>query len=134
MLLDKLKRLEENLRTLQNIKENYEIEDILTDKVDEWGIRYGFFETIQIIIDIASSLVSDNNLSMPKNYAESITILISAGYLEKELGKKIIKMVGLRNMLIHEYGIIDVVKLFEYLNYLDDIKKFVNAIKDKIST
>jgi len=127
-------------------KENYEIEDILTDKVDEWGIRYGFFETIQIIIDIASSLVSDNNLGMPKNYAESITILISAGYLEKELGKKIIKMVGLRNMLVHagvpkrtlacrhEYGIIDVVKLFEYLNYLDDIKKFVNAIKDKIST
>ncbi len=133
MILNKLKRLEGNLRTLQNIKENYKVEDILTDKVDEWGIRYGFFETIQIIIDIASSIVSDNNLDMPKNYSESIAILISAGYLEKELGEKIIKMVGLRNLLVHEYGIIDVVKLFEYLNYLDDIKAFANAIKDKIS-
>ncbi len=89
---------------------------------------------LNFLRDYLITTLQVNNLGMPKNYAESITILISAGYLKKELGKKIIKMVGLRNMLVHEYGIIDVVKLFEYLNYLDDIRAFVNAIKDKIST
>ena len=52
MITDKLTRLEENLRTLRFIKENYSLDDIISDKVDEWGLRYGLFESIQIVIDI----------------------------------------------------------------------------------
>lgn len=39
-------------------------------------------------------------------------------------------MVGLRNLLIHEYGIIEIDKLWKYLNYLDDISAFIYAIQD----
>ena len=53
MMTDKLKRLEENLRILSNFKKNYTLEDVIADKVEEWGLRYGLFESIQIIIDIA---------------------------------------------------------------------------------
>ena len=42
----KLKRLEENLRSLSLIKSEYSLEDIQNDKIDEWGLRYGLFETI----------------------------------------------------------------------------------------
>lgn len=132
MLTDKLKRLEENLKILDSFKEKYTIDNILTDKIDEWGLRYGFFESIQIIIDLACSIVAEMNLGMPKNYSECITMLISSKYLNEELGKKITKMVGLRNLIVHEYGIVDVKKLFEYLNYIDDMRDFVNAIKDII--
>lgn len=132
MLLDKLKRLEENLKIPSKIKETYTLDDFLTDKVDEWGLRYGLFETIQIIIDIASSLVAENNLGMPKNYSETITLLMSNSYLEKEMGEKLIGMIGLRNLLVHEYGIIDVKKLFEYLDSLNDIRDFINKIKEKV--
>ncbi len=111
MVNEKLKRLEENLRTLHKIKEEYTVEDIITDKVDEWGLRYGLFESIQIIIDIACSIVSDKNLGIPKNYSECISLLINNKYLENELGQKISRMVGLRNLLVHEYGIIDVRRL-----------------------
>lgn len=128
MINDKLKRLEENLRTLHKIKEEYTVEDIITDKVDEWGLRYGLFESIQIIIDIACSIVSDKNLGIPKNYSECITLLINNKYLENELGQKISRMVGLRNLLVHEYGIIDVRRLYEYLNHIQDVEDFVYAI------
>lgn len=40
MINDKLKRLEENLRILRKIKEEYSVEDIISDKVDEWGLKY----------------------------------------------------------------------------------------------
>lgn len=133
MLIDKLKRLEENLKILFNIKESYELDKFLTDKVDEWGLRYGIFETIQIIIDIANSIVAEKNLGTPKNYSEAISMLVSNSYIENELGKKIISMIGLRNLLVHEYGIIDIKKLYEYLNSLEDIRAFVNSIKRIIS-
>lgn len=128
MINDKLKRLEENLRTLGKIKEEYSIDDIIADKVDEWGLRYGLFESIQIVIDLACSCVAEKNLGVPKNYSECITLLISFKYLNNVLGEKILRMIGLRNLLVHEYGIIDVKKLYEYLNYIQDIKDFAAAI------
>lgn len=128
MINDKLKRLEENLRILSKIKEGYSIDDIIADKVDEWGLRYGLFESIQIVIDIACSVVAEKNLGVPKNYSECITILISNKYLDEQLGEKIIPMVGLRNLLVHEYGVIDIRKLYEYLNHIQDLKDFAYAV------
>ena len=130
MKTDKLRILEENIKTLKKIKDNYKLDDIIADKIDEWGLRYGLFESIQIIIDLACHIVAEKNLGTPKNYSECISLLISNDYLKKDLGNNIIKMVGLRNLLVHEYGIIDVKKLFEYLNYLGDMGDFVYAIKE----
>ena len=59
MIFDKLKRLEENLRVLTNFKKKYSLDDVKADKVDEWGLRYGLLESIQIIIDLACSYVSE---------------------------------------------------------------------------
>lgn len=56
MKADKLKRLEENLMILSSIKDNYSLDDLISDKVDEWGLRYGLFESIQIIIDLLAVL------------------------------------------------------------------------------
>jgi len=130
MKTDKLNRLEENLKTLKSIKENYSLDDMIADKVDEWGLRYGLFESIQIIIDLACHITAEKNLGTPKNYSDCISLLISNKYLTQDLGKKIISMIGLRNLLIHEYGIIEIEKLWEYLNYLDDIENFIYAIRD----
>lgn len=128
MMNNKLKRLEENLRILSRIKAEYSIEAITNDKVDEWGLRYGLFESIQIIIDLACGFVSENNLGIPKNYSDCITLLVNNKFIDKKLGDKLISMVGLRNLLVHEYGIIDVKKLFDYLDHIQDIKEFVNSI------
>ncbi len=125
---EKLKRLEENLSILKTVKQNYTLNDLINDKVDEWGLRYGLFESIQIIIDISCGIAAEKNLGIPKNYSECVGLLISNNYLEKELGERIISMIGLRNLLVHEYGIIDVKRLFEYLDHLDDIKEFAVSI------
>ena len=129
MIDNKLKRLEENLRVLSSFKNDYSLEDVNSNKVDEWSLRYGLLESIQIIIDISCSFVSEKNLGLPKNYSESITLLINGKYLDKNLGNRLTKMVGLRNLLVHEYGIIDTEKLYEYLDRLQDIRDFVSALK-----
>jgi uncharacterized protein YutE (UPF0331/DUF86 family) len=126
---DKLSRLEDNLKILRHLKENYTLEDIISNKVDEWGLRYGLFESIQIVIDLACHIVAEKNLGSPKNYSECISLLIVNNFLKKDLGEKLIRMTGLRNLLIHEYGIIDIKKLFEHLNHIDDIRDFIYSIR-----
>jgi len=128
MIQNKLKRLEENLRSLSLIKNDYSLDDIRNDKIDEWGLRYGLLESIQIIIDIACSVVTEKNLGIPKNYSDCIQLLISNKYLENELGNRIKSAVGLRNLLVHEYGIIDVEKLYDFLNHIQDIRDFAVQI------
>jgi len=129
MKSDKLTRLEENLRTLKEIKKNYSLDDIISNKVDEWGLRYGLFESIQIVIDLSCHVVSEKNLGTPKNYSDCLSYLIANKYLSKELGEKLLRMIGLRNLLIHEYGIIESKKLYEYLDQLDDISEFIYSIR-----
>ncbi|HSD64676.1 MAG TPA: DUF86 domain-containing protein [Ignavibacteriaceae bacterium] len=129
-MIDKLIRLEENLKALKTIKDKYTLQDILSDKVDEWGLRYGFFESIQIIIDLACHIAAQKNLGTPKNYSECISFLIMNNYIKKDLGEKIIKMIGLRNIIIHDYGIIDIEKLYGYLDELDDLSNFIYEIRN----
>lgn len=128
MMNEKLKRLEDNLFILSKFKTDYTVEKISLDKVDEWGLRYGIFESIQIVIDLACSLVAEKNLGIPKNYSDCILLLVSNNYIDKLLGSRLVSMVGLRNLIVHEYGIIDVQRLFEYLDHIQDIKDFVYAI------
>jgi uncharacterized protein YutE (UPF0331/DUF86 family) len=130
MMTDKLTRLEENLRTLKNVKDNYTLENLLTDKVDEWGLRYGIFESIQIIIDICCHIVAEKNLGAPQNYSECISCLTENKFLNLDLGNKLIGMIGLRNLIVHEYGIVDIKRVFGYLDHLEDISDFIYAVRD----
>ena len=41
-------------------------------------------------------------------------------------------MVGLRNILVHEYITVDINKLYGLLDNIKDFKEFVNKIKDLV--
>ena len=81
---EKLAQLEENLRILSTWQRTLSPESVRKDKKIEWALRYGFFETIQILIDIACHIVSTQNLGKPKSYAECIEILEKEQYLDVE--------------------------------------------------
>ena len=89
-------------------------------------------ESIQIVIDLSCHLTTKYNLGNPKTYSECIEFLMKAKYISKQLADVMISMVGLRNILIHEYVSIDLQKLFSLLNNLKDFGTFANEIKDLI--
>lgn len=132
-ILQKLKSLEENISILQNIKENTSLEDIITNKRYEWELRYGLFESIQIIIDVSCKISAYYNLGNPKSYRECIELLGRFKYIDESHIKKYIGMIGLRNLLIHEYATIDSQKLYDFLNSIDDFKNFIKEIKTSLS-
>ena len=132
-ILQKLKQLEENIKTLQEIKREITVDDLSQNRRVEWELRYGLFESIQIMIDVSCKITNHYNLGTPQNYRECIELLGKFDYLEKTHIKKFTAMIGLRNLLIHEYTAIDKQKLYEFLNALDDFKNFIDEIKDNIS-
>ncbi len=124
----RLSRLEDNLRLLEELREALSPEVLEKDLKSQWLIRYGLFECIQIVIDIACHLVSKYNLGTPSSYSECIELLRRYDYINDALEDKLIGMIGLRNRLIHEYLIIEPKRLFKFLAFLDDFREFAKAI------
>lgn len=127
---DRLKLLEENVSELALFKKKYAIEDLKKTKTTGWALRYGFLESIQIVIDIACHLVSKYNLGNPEMYSECIELLRKFNHIDQNLEEKLIGMVGLRNILAHEYTTVKVERLYNLLDQLDDIREFIRQVRE----
>lgn len=131
-MLNRLKNLEENIVSLEKMSQQFSAESLKENKFDEWALRYGIFESIQIVIDIACHIASKYNLGVSNSYSECIEHLSNSNYISKELSQRLLAAIGLRNLLIHEYITIDVAKLFSFLAFRDDFKSFAKEIADFI--
>ncbi|MFQ5584677.1 MAG: DUF86 domain-containing protein [Calditrichia bacterium] len=129
-MLEKLKLLEKNIGDLEKFREKHNFEEVKTEKVAEWALRYGILESIQIVIDLACHLVSKYNMGSPNSYGECIELLHKFDYIAQSLTRKLIGMAGLRNILVHEYVSIDLKQLYDLLDNVDDFKEFAEQIKD----
>ncbi len=131
-LTEKLKHLEDNIETLRDIKSSVSLDELKVNKRFEWEVRYGLLESIQIVIDIACKIVSQYHLGNPKNYRGCIELLQQHHYIDAVLAKKVIGMVGLRNLLVHEYVEIDEEKLYAFLDHLEDFIAFGVAMREQL--
>jgi uncharacterized protein YutE (UPF0331/DUF86 family) len=116
---DRIARLEENVITLDELRH-----DPLTTRRSQWALRYGLMASIQIVIDLACEIVAKRSLGSPSAYRECIELLAQFGLLEHSLAETLQKMVGLRNLLVHDYDEVDINRLTPLLELLDDFKAF----------
>ena len=128
-MLERLHQLEINVHELRDFRLNNTLDDVKKNLQKQWILRYGLFESIQIVIDISCHLVSKYNLGNPKTYAECIELLLKFGYIDNKLADVLTDMVGLRNILVHEYVAIDLAKLYMLLDHIYDFAKFAETIK-----
>lgn len=114
-----LERLEERQNlTPEELARNVDLQDI---------ILHNLQLAIQGCIDIASHIISDQGWVVPDTLAGLFAILKKHKIISEELSEKLKKMVGFRNIVIHEYGNIDLDKVHNILN--SDIKDIYSFLK-----
>jgi len=128
-MLERLHKIEINVNELERFRNNTTIDEIKKDLKKQWILRYGLFECIQVVIDISCHLVAQYNLGNPKTYVECVELLNEFDYIDKRVTGNIISMIGLRNLLIHEYSNINIAKLYHLLDNLDDFSDFAHQVK-----
>jgi uncharacterized protein YutE (UPF0331/DUF86 family) len=125
--------LENNIIELEKMRVQSEHEpDLFQKKTNEWSLRYGILESIQIVIDISCHIVGKYNLGNPNSYGNCVELLVKFNYIEESLGKNIRSMIKLRNLLAHEYAFIDVNKLTSYLSLLGDFRNFIRSVSEYV--
>ncbi len=128
VLLNKSATIE---RRLKRIDEEYAGEDThLYDNITRQdAIILNLQRAYQAVIDLAMHLVHVHHLGIPQDSRDAFTLLIDANLLEAALGDRLKRMVGFRNIAIHEYRQLnlDVVKaLIEHS--LGDLTLFTKIV------
>lgn len=126
---NKISYLRKYLAILEGYKQ-YTREQI-EDDVDIKGMveRY-LYLAVQSAIDLAGAVLSFRDLRKPTTLGETFTILEEAEIIDKNLADEMIKMVGFRNILAHDYAEINYDIVYDVLqNKLFDIEKFIQQIK-----
>jgi len=84
---------------------------------------------VQIIIDVSRLIIIDLDLKRPEDNYEAISILFENKIISEDLARKLTKMIGLRNILVHEYGKLDRKKIYKILKeQIGDLEEFKKQI------
>lgn len=118
----------------QRIKEITEFSKITQEEYEsDWKVQRIIERTLQIMIeiciDISNHIIADNKYGIPQSYADAFIMLYRNKIIDRKLKDTMIKMVGFRNIIVHEYFKIDpkiVVNILQ--NNLKDFDKFKTAI------
>lgn len=130
VIKQRLNQLSTSINKIERFKE-ISLEEFLKDDIIQDVVEYNLFIAINMMIDIATHIVVDNNMGSPETLGEAFKILNKEKYLNDEETKVYRNMVGLRNILSHEYINIDKKIIYRILkNNLIDIKKFVIFVND----
>ena len=106
VIKQRLNQLSTSLKKLERFKE-ISLEEFLKDDIIQDVVEYNLFIAINMMIDIATHIVVDNNIGNPETLGEAFIILHKEKYLNDNETRIYRNMVGLRNILSHEYLKID---------------------------
>jgi uncharacterized protein YutE (UPF0331/DUF86 family) len=118
-------------RCLQRIREEYAGDDnnLFTNQTKQDAIVLNLQRARETAIDLAMYVVNQRRLGVPQESRDAFTLLQTAGILLPDLATRMQKMVGFRNVAVHEYTRLnlDVVRAI-ITKQLDDFRTFSSTI------
>lgn len=118
--------LDEYLDILRKLQK-YSLDEFLADP-ERYGSAERFLQlAIETTMDIGNHIISDLGLGEVNWYSDIALLLEEKGYINAEMREKWVKMIGFRNILVHDYLEVDRKIVYDVLQNglgdLDELKK-----------
>jgi len=114
-------------------KRNVDLDSFIKDIDRQESILFNIQTAVQNCIDIAAHIISEESFGVPGSITEMLYILEKNGYLDNDLTQKMVKAVGFRNLIVHEYGKIELEQAYEIAqNDINDLNEYLKAIFKKL--
>ncbi len=127
IILNKFESIE---RCIRRIHEEY---DGNPENLEDYrrldSIVLNLQRSCELVTDIAMYVVSCRRLGIPQERREAFELLRKNGLISQEMSDNMKKMIGFRNIAVHDYKKIDEEILKDVIeNHLDDLLKFARNI------
>lgn len=132
VILNKVKSIE---RCLKRVREDYRNHsaDFRTNFTVQDAIVLNIQRACEQSIDLANHIIKSKKLGVPQNARNSFELLAENELISESLKNNLMKMVGFRNIAIHEYQKLDM-EVVEFIieNRLVDFESFSKVALDQI--
>jgi uncharacterized protein YutE (UPF0331/DUF86 family) len=118
-------------RCLKRITDEYQghEQELETNFTRQDAIILNLLRACEASIDASMHVIRQRRLGLPQESRDAFRLLQEAGLLTKELSNEMQKMVGFRNIAVHDYRKLNLKILRSILdNRLDDFRDFVRAV------
>ena len=131
LVTKKLAEVETYLRELRTLAR---LDRLAGDVKEQRFVCHTLQLAIQAALDVASHIVSDERLGEPGSLRELFELLARGGWIQAEQVPVLQRMAGFRNLLVHEYGRLNLVIVHEVVaNRLGDLEAFVAAVRTRVA-
>ncbi len=105
------------------------VEKLEQDHLKSAAIERYLQLTVDMCVDIAEIVGTDQRLKSPEDGTDAILILGKENIIEEEFAKEFSRAVGFRNILVHQYVDIDYGQVADVLNNrLDEFEEYCQQI------
>jgi uncharacterized protein YutE (UPF0331/DUF86 family) len=124
LLLRKLADLDLYVRQVAEFRE-VDLEHYRGDWKTQRIVERTLQMAIELCVDVANHVIADHGLRVPATYAEAFDVLAEAGMLPGPERDAMVRMVGFRNVIVHEYARVDADIVVRILRtHLGDLTRF----------
>jgi len=108
-----------------------DLEEYERDEKTKAACEHYFEKIIEALADLGFLVIKDKKFREPKDDIDAFVVLAESGLISEKLLDKLRDAKGMRNIIAHEYGKVDDVRVFEALtNELDgDVREFLESLK-----
>jgi len=129
---NKMSEIQGYYRELEPLLQN-EAREIIEDAVKLRAIERLFQLVVDASIDLNTYIISESGFQVPDDYQSTFTTLSENKILSMDFAQKIAPSVGLRNLIVHKYGRVDIKRMVDdikseidqYLEYLRQVAEFL---------
>lgn len=87
----------------------------------------------QTLLDICTHIIAQSEENAPQNYSDCMKKLGKIGVIKQETSEKLVSLIKVRNIIVHQYGDIDYKLLYEGLHEIyKDFPQFESEVLDWI--
>ena len=124
----RLQKVDEYLTILDGLR-RYELSEFLANP-ERYGSAERFLQlAIEALLDVGSHVIAELELGTIETYGDIPRILAENGYVDPELAERWTRMIGFRNILVHEYLDVDRGIVYEVLQHqLGDLRALKQAL------
>ena len=127
VLRRRLERLEEYIAILERLAD-YDEETFVADP-ERYGSAERFLQlAIESLMDMGSHVIADEGWGSVNQGRDIPRIFREQGLIDEALEERWIRMIGFRNLLVHEYMEIDRRRVYEVLRHgLEDLRRLARV-------
>jgi len=107
----------------------------LADRTVREVVSLNLFIALQETIGLATHWLADEGAMVPDTYGDIFSALAERGIIDAALGRRLRAAAGLRNLVAHQYGVLDFVRVHDVArNDLDDLLAFCEQLSARVRT